>query len=428
MKKEILKEIIRNFHVTALPNVIERDISVPFHSGKIITLVGARRSGKTYIFFNLMDGLLKKAVDFRNILYVNFEDERIDLKLSELDLILRAYAELYPNVKIKDCYFFFDEIQNIKGWEKFIRRVYDSLTKNIFITGSNAKFLSSDIATSLRGRTISLEVFPLSFREYLRFQKADADVYSSRALAKINNYLLKFLRGGGFPEVFDYDDNMRAKVLQEYFNVMIYRDLIERYEIKNAAILKCFLKRILASATKQLSVNTIYNELKSSGIKIGKNHLYEYLDACQNIYLAFVLAKHTHKLVARELGKRKIYAIDNGLLNAISFTFSGDKGKAIEQAVFLEIKRRGGEVYFYKEKYECDFLIKDEHEVSEAIQVAYSLSDKKTAGREIRGLVDACISFGLKKGTIITLDESNDFVSGGIKIRQLPLYKWLLGG
>jgi predicted AAA+ superfamily ATPase len=252
------------------------------------------------------------------------------------------------------------------------------------------------------------------------------DIYSSRSLAKINNYLLRFLKDGGFPEVFDYDDNMRAKVLQEYFNVMIYRDLIERYEIKNAAVLKYFLKRLLASATKQISVNTIYNELKSSGFKIGKNHLYEYLDACQNIYLAFVLTKYTHKLVSRELGERKIYAIDNGLLNAISFKFSEDKGKAIEQAAFLELKRRGREIYFYKEKYECDFVVKDGHSVSEAFQVSYSLSDKKTAAREIRGLADACKSFGLKKGTIITSDEAREFEAEGIKIKQVPLYKWLL--
>src|SRR3990167_512626 len=164
MKKEILKEIIRDFHVNPLPSLIERDITIPIRSGKVITLVGARRSGKTYVLFNLMDRLIKSGVDFRNILYVNFEDERIDIKHNELDLILKAYNELYPDIRNKDCYLFFDEIQNIDNWERFIRRVYDSVTKNIFITGSNSKFLSSDIATSLRGRTVSFEVFPLSLR------------------------------------------------------------------------------------------------------------------------------------------------------------------------------------------------------------------------------------------------------------------------
>lgn len=426
MKKDIIKEIIRDFHVNPLPSRVERDISIPVNSGKIITLIGARRSGKTYVLFDLMDKQIKTAVDFKNILYINFEDERLDLKPNELDIIIKAYSELYPDVKIKNCYLFFDEIQNINNWEKFIRRLYDSFTKNIFITGSNSKFLSSDIATSLRGRTISFEVFPLSFREYLRFNNVDTDIYNSRSLAKINSCLIRFLNNGGFPEVVSFDDNMRAKVLQEYFNVMIYRDLIERYEIKNATVLKYFLKRILASATKQLSVNSIYNELKSLGFKIGKNHLYEYLDACQNIYLAFVLTKYTHKLAAREIGERKIYAIDNGMLNAVSFKFSDDKGKAIEQAVFLELKRRGSEFYFYRERYECDFIIKEGHSVSDALQVSYSLTDKKTADREIKGLVGACKSFGLKSGTIISNDESNEFEAEGIKIKQVPLYKWLL--
>ena len=207
---------------------------------------------------------------------------------------------------------------------------------------------------------------------------------------------------------------------------MIYRDLVERYEIKNAVVLKFFIKRVLASSTKQLSVNTIYNELKSSGFKIGKNQLYEYLDACQSIYLAFVLRKYAHKFVDRELGERKVYCIDNGLLNSVNFRFSDDKGKAIEQVVFLELKRRGKEIYFFRERYECDFLVKAGTNVSEAIQVTQTLSDEKTKRRELRGLVDACREFDLKDGIIITSDTSQDFEVGKIRIRAVPLYRWLL--
>ena len=327
---------------------------------------------------------------------------------------------------MKECYFFFDEIQNIENWEKFVRRVYDSVTKNIFITGSNSRFLSSDIATSLRGRTLSYEVFPLSFREYLRFNGVGIDLHSSRSLATISNSLHNYLVNGGFPEVVTYDDKLREKVLQEYFNVMIYRDMVERYEIKNAAILKFFIKRVLASSTKQLSVNTIYNELKSSGLKIGKNPLYEYLDACQGIYLAFVLKKFSHKFVSRELGERKVYCIDNGLLNAVNFRFSDDKGKAMEQVVFLELKRTGKEIYFYKDRYECDFIVKEGNRVSSVIQVSQTLADEKTKRRELRGIVDACREFGLRQGIIITSDASEDFEVEKIRIQTVPLYRWLL--
>jgi hypothetical protein len=426
MKKEILKGIIRDFHIEPLPGLFDRDIEVSLSSGKIISLVGARRSGKTSLLLNFIGKLNKQGIDKRNVLYLNFEDERLDLKTGELDLILQAYRELYPDLNLKECYLMFDEIQNIENWEKFIRRIYDTITSNIFITGSNARFLSSDIATSLRGRTLNYEVFPLSFREYLGFSEVGIDLHSSRSLAKINNSLNKYLDYGGFPEVVKYDDKLKQKVLQEYFNVMIYRDLVERYEIKNAAVLKFFIKRVLASSTKQLSVNTIYNELKSSGFKIGKNQLYEYLDACQSIYLAFVLRKYAHKFVDRELGERKVYCIDNGLLNSVNFRFSDDKGKAIEQVVFLELKRRGKEIYFFRERYACDFLVKAGTNVSEAIQVTQTLSDEKTKRRELRGLVDACREFDLKDGIIITSDTSQDFEVGKIRIRAVPLYQWLL--
>jgi predicted AAA+ superfamily ATPase len=426
MKKELLKLIVRDFQVSPLPKLNRRALEVPLDTGKIVTLVGVRRSGKTSYLFNLIEDLLSRGVPMTRILYINFEDERLDLNTEELDLLLQAYQELYPDIDIEGCWFFFDEIQNIAGWDKFIRRVYDKGTRNIFITGSNARFLSSEIATSLRGRTVSYEVFPLSFREYLSFKGITVDLHSSNSVALINHHLADYLRHGGFPEVINYDDGLRNRVLQEYFNVMIYRDLLERYEIKNIPALKFFLKRLMSSATKQMSVNKIYNELKSSGFKIGKNQLYENLEACQNIYLALVLRKHTKSLVERELGEKKIYAIDIGLLNALDYKFSDDTGKALEQTVFLELKRRGKEVYFFKEKTECDFIVKHGFEVTEAIQVTATLSDEKTRKRELRGLLECCNSFGLKKGLIITAETAEKLEIGGVTVTVMPLYRWLL--
>lgn len=426
MKKELLKLIIRDFHVSPLPSLKRRTLQVPTDTGKIITLVGVRRSGKTSYLFNLIEDLLKQGVSMDRILYVNFEDERLELKTEELDLLLQAYQELYPDLQVEGCYFFFDEIQNIDGWDKFVRRVYDKGTKNVFITGSNARFLSSELATSLRGRTISYEVYPLSFYEYLSFKDVVPDVNSSNSIALINHHLTDYLKHGGFPEVIRYDDALRNRVLQEYFNVMIYRDLLERYEIKNLPALKFFLKRIMASATKQVSVNNIYNELKSSGFKIGKTQLYENLEACVSIYLAQILKKHTNSLVYRELGEKKIYAIDNGLLNAIDYKFSDDTGKSLEQAVFLELKRREMDIYFFKDKSECDFIVKHGVDVTQAIQVTVTMRDDKTRKREIRGLMDCCEAFGLKNGLIITLDSSEEFELNGIKVSVVPLYRWLL--
>jgi hypothetical protein len=374
-----------------------------------------------------MEDLLARGVPKTSILYVNFEDERLDLSTDELDLLLQAYRELYPDTLLSDCWFFFDEIQNVAGWDRFVRRVYDTGPRNIFITGSNARFLSSEIATSLRGRTVSYEVYPLSFREYLTFKGVAVDLHSSAAIARINNHLADYLQHGGFPEVIDYDSRLRDKVLQEYFNVMIYRDLLERYEIRNIPALKFFLKRIMASATKQMSVNNIYNELKSSGFKIGKNQLYDNLEACRNIHLALLLRKHTHSLVERELGEKKVYVIDNGLLHALDYRFSADVGKSLEQTVFLELKRREAELFFFKEKTECDFIVKRGTAVTEAIQVAASLADEKTRKRELRGLLECCAAFGLSRGLIITLDAAEEFEAAGVKVSIVPLWRWLLG-
>ncbi len=426
MKKDILKQIIADWHAASQPALYRRKLTVPLGAGKIITLIGSRRSGKTSYLYNIAAILLEQGVEKRNTLYINFEDERLNLGVEELDLVMQAYRELYPDLDLARCYLLFDEIQNIKGWDKFIRRVYDTMTRNILLTGSSARLLSREISTTLRGRTVSYTVFPLSFLEYLEFKGIPVDLYESRSLALINHQLAAYLRDGGFPEVISYDEPLRSRVLQEYFNVMIYRDIAERHEISNLTALKFFLKRVLACATKQLSVNNIYNELKSAGYKIGKNQLYDYLDACRDIHLVFTLAKYKTSLVERELGEKKVYAVDNGLLNAVQYRFSDDTGKAVEQAVFLELKRREKDVSFFKTRFECDFVIREGQEAHQAIQVSLSLANEKTRKRELRGLLECCHSVGLKEGLIVTYDETDEILSDDIRITVLPLFRWLL--
>ena len=425
-KKEQLKQIIRDFHLRDDFSVLPRTLSPPINTGKIITLVGVRRCGKTSILYNMINQL-SQTIDKTKILFLNFEDERLEFDSSELDLVLQSFLELYPNHNLENCYIFFDEIQNITGWEKFVRRVYDTVCKNIFITGSNSKLLSSEIATSLRGRTLSFEVYPLSFAEYLSFRDIQVDIYSTKSIAHIKNALADFLKDGGFPEMVFLDESYRNKTLQEYFNVLLYRDLAERYQITNTVALKFFLKRIIASSTKQISINKIYNELKSSGIKIGKNTLYDFLEYVQNIYLSLVLHKYVTSLVNKELGEKKIYSIDIGLNNATEFKFSDDIGKSLENSVYLDLKRQNKEIYYHRTaNSECDFIITSKHQVSHAIQVTYDMSQEETKKREIKGLIQACKSFHLKNGTIITYDYEDEIQQDGIIIHIIPFYKWHL--
>ena len=423
-KKQLLKQIIKDFHLSENFDVKPRNIQPPIDTKKIITLIGVRRCGKTSIFYHMINQLIGK-IEKTKILFLNFEDERFELNSDELDLILQVYMELYPSYKLSECYFFFDEIQNIPNWEKFIRRMYDTISKNIFITGSNSKLLSSEIATSLRGRTLNFEIFPLSFKEYLSFKDIEVDFYSSKSLAFIKNAQESFLKNGSFPEILFLEEIYANKTLQEYFNVLLYKDLAERYNITNTVALKFFLKRIISSSTKQISINKIFNELKSSGIKIGKNTLYEFLEYVQNIYLALTLQKYDNSLINKELGEKKIYSIDIGLNNATEFRFSDDIGKSLENAVFLELKRKEFDIYYYRtSKSECDFLVFDKNTISDVIQVTFDMSDENTKKREIKGLIEACKNFDLKSGIIITFDSEDELIENGIKIKIIPFYKW----
>jgi len=425
-KKEIFKEIIKTFQEQPPVNVRKRKVSLPVNSGKIITVSGIRRSGKTYL---LLDTILSILPDKskRNIVYINFEDERLDGDKKDLDLILGAYRELYPDENLRNVYFFFDEIQNIEGWEKFVRRVYDNVSRNIFVTGSNSAFLSTDIFTALRGRTLNFEVYPLSFSEYLSFSNMEADIYNIGNKAKIVEKSREYLSQGGFPEICFLDKNLHMRTLQEYFNVMLFKDIIERYKRKSHSyLLKYFVKRLLSCISMPVSIHKIYNELKSQGYKIDKNLLYHLLAELNSVYFFFPLHKYNFSAIKREKGEKKIYIADNGLANAISFNFSENKGVMLENAVFMQFRSNGSQIYFYKNKKECDFIRVTDGGKKEAYQVCCDLTDELTRRREIDGLIEACHCLKIKKGYLITLDEEFERTISGVKIKAEPFYKWAL--
>ena len=423
--KQQLKTIIAEAQSKDWKHIKPRAINIPYNTGLIISLIGARRSGKTSILFSIIQQLRKEGVPNKNILYINFEDERLNLQTEQLDLILQTYYELYPGIDVENTYFMFDEIQNIDAWEKFVRRIYDNISKHIFITGSNAKLLSTEIATSLRGRTISYTIYPLSLAEYFSFNQISPNFYLSQKKAEVLNYIHRFLLNGGFPETINLPDDVRNKLLQSYFNTMIYRDIVERYRISDVRILKFYLKKVFSGITKPLSINKIYNDLKSLGYKISNNYLYNFMEYSQTIFLSIPVPKFSFSEIKQEKSDKKIYAIDTGLLNAIEFKFSENLGKLLENMVVLEFFKQEKEVFYFKSKYECDFIIK-EQETYKAIQVAYEISDIETEKRENRGLAEACSALQLSEGTIITFDQKKEYYYKGIKINQIPVYEYFL--
>jgi len=422
--KDLLKTIIIDNQSRVIPEVWERQLKIPSDSGKIITLTGVRRSGKTYHLFNLINQLKESGVASKHIIYINFEDERLHLSSDELDLILQAYRELYPQHNLADCYFFFDEIQEVTGWEKFIARLYASISQHIFITGSNAKLLSKEIATALRGRTVTFEVYPLSFLEFVEVLSPRLNPHSSIGKAKLVHLFEQFMRQGGFPELVKQEENLKEKVLQEYFNVMVFRDLIERYQISQSSILKYFCKRIIGNSAGEFSVNKIYNELKSQGYQVGKDTLYTYQGYVEAIYLARFIAKYSHSVVKTEGSQKKAYVIDQGMGVALDYKLSQDKGRLLETTVALELLKQGKQIAYQQNGSECDFVVIEKSKVTEAIQVAADISDLRTKEREIKGLVQACQKFDLQKGIILTIDHDEVDEVDGIQVIILPAWRY----
>lgn len=424
--KNIIKEIINDFQLRKFDEIISRDMEIPVDTGKIVSISGIRRSGKTYLMFEVIKKLKQKGIDSKKLIYINFEDERLNIKIEELDLILQSQRELYPDMELKNCFYFFDEIQNVDGWEKFVRRLYDTVSTNVFITGSNSKLLSSEIATSLRGRTINYEVFPLSFKEYLKFRKIDDKKFDTKSKSLLANAFNEYLLCGGYPEVIGYEDTIRDKTLQTYYQVMIYKDLTERYNVPDLSILNYFLSRVVNNLTKPTSVNKIFNELKSNGYKTSKNILYEYLEWIEAVYFTLKVQKFDHSLIKREKSEKKYYIIDNGLVNAVTYNFSKDYGKLLENLIAIHLKAQYNKnVYFFKDNVECDFLVIDRDKPLYAIQVCWDISDKDTLKREIKGLVTACKFIGLTEGLIISMNEDYELTEDDINIKIISAMNFL---
>lgn len=429
-KKELLKQLIAGFQASLPVEVCPREFSIPVDSGKIITVPGVRRCGKSSLFLLAINQLIREQIVTKEqILFLNFDDERLKMNADNLDEILQAYRELYPAIPLKDVYMFFDEVQMADDWQPFVRRVYEQECRHIFLTGSNSRMLSSELATSLRGRTLQYEEFPLSFNEFCDFTGIDTNYYVPENRAKLVNAFKVYLHGGGFPEVVLAAPLYKDRILQEYFFVMLYKDLVERYEIKNPEPIRYFIKRVMSNLTKPTSINRIYNELKSQGVSIGKNTLYDVIVQTESIYLFFSLTKYEPSLVKENTGDKKYYCIDNGLRSVLLNPQSEDNGKLLENAVFLHLRRNlriQEGLHYYKGKKECDFVVVEYDEVTRLIQVSYQMNDEETRRREVDGLLEAAQITGCRELTIITMEMEAKWNEQGMLIHVLPAWKWML--
>ena len=342
------------------------------------------------------------------------------------DELLQAYREMYPTTSLQDVYMFFDEIQLVSGWELFVLRVYKNYCKHIFITGSTAKMLSEEIASALRGWPDEYREYPLSFEEYLSFKGIEADKYSEEGKAMMTFAFRDYCDEGGSPEVVrTQTKSEKVKILQSYFSTMLFRDMIEHYHIgASVSVVRYFLKRMMNNLTKPTSVNNIYNDLKSQGLKVAKDSLYLWLDYACNIFLFRKVQRYTKSMVKQSSSPAKYYMADIALRNAVLLPESEDAGKALENIVYLNLERSLGEEdqisYFYEQK-ECDFVVQRGERVSELVQVCWTLNEENME-REVGGLLAASTVTNCKQCKIITFCQQQTIEREGIRIEVLPIW------
>jgi uncharacterized protein len=425
VEKESLKYVLAHYTTRELPEAAPRVLQLPLDSRKIVTLVGIRRSGKTYILYETMRRLAAQGVDRRRMIYLNFEDDRLlPIRPRELDLILRAHEELYPDIAGQKKYLFFDEMQNAKGWEPFIRRLHDTEDVHIFLTGSSSHLLSRELATGLRGRSISFEVFPLSFAEFLDFHRLAHEPYSRSSESRMVAALEDYLATGGLPEVVLADSALRPRILREYIDLVFYKDLLDRYRLTNPPALRLLLKHCLGQPASLLNVHKLFNDFRSQGLSLTKDTLYRYVHCLEESYLIFPLPVAERSVRKQAMNPKKLHAVDWALGYPFVPEQRIDTGCKLESAVFLHWRRERQDLAYLAGEREIDLVLNIEQPQS-LINVALSVSESRTWEREIAALEWARTRVPKAERVLVVHERSQREPPAGI--RMVEAWRYLLG-
>ena len=414
MERTELKQIVIDQNKQPVKDeLIDRDIfklaEEYSRTSFIVIISGVRRSGKSTLLYQLR----KHSLGY----YLNFDDDRLNkFRLEDFQLLYEIFIELYGEKE----HFYFDEIQNIPEWERFVRRLHD-LKKKVFVTGSNASMLSRELGTRLTGRHLNLVLFPFSFNEFLKFKNINSGNRISTTeqkallLRAFNEYLIK----GGMPEYLKTDN---AEYLKLMYDNILYRDIIVRYHLPNERALKDIVNLAANSIAKEIS----FNSLKKAAGLGSSTTVKDYFDYLENSFLIFLAPRFDYSLRKQMYANKKVYLIDSALAVHLGYRTSKDSGRLLENVVFLELKRRKKEIYYSADKRECDFVIKEGIKIAEAIQVCYELTNENKQ-RELEGLEEAMSKFKLKEGLILTKSQEDSFEIKGRKIKVKPVWSWLLG-
>ncbi len=403
-------EIIKNFHVN------KREYNFDLNANYV--LVGLRRAGKSTLLYKIVQDLIEQGIEWNQIIYINFEDERLtDFTIKDFNDILLVQSELSN----KKGYFFFDEIQNIDGWEKFARRLADS-KEHIFITGSNAKMLSSEIEKTLGGRFLSKYISPYNFREFLTAKQQDfseSSILSTKSSGKIIRNFTEYFYFGGFPETVNFME--KREYVSSIYQKILLGDIATRNNIRNLTGLKILIKKIAETTKDEISYSKLHNILKSIGIQISKDVIIDYVKYAHQAYLIFSVKNYFSKFVEKETTP-KYFFYDNGLINLFLLN---EEPRLLENLVAINLKHKYKDEVFYlkSSSIDIDFFVP---EIQTVFQVAYSIKNISSQ-REITSLIEVAKSFKeAKQFVIITFEEEDSINIDNIEIKIIPIWKWLL--
>ena len=446
---ELVLEIIKGFNLGDYRPIVPRSLDLgcplPPKAGNLVKVIkGMRRSGKSYRLLQAMDAFRASGVPWSRICYFNFEDDRLRPVTSQTgDEVLKAFEYLNPGSGAQGLYLFFDEIQEMENWGAWLRRIVDMRKATIYVSGSSSQLLSSEISTEFRGRAIDFELLPCSFREALAFNPvagvdADAKAFISLESARLEAAFWDYLARGGFPSVQNLPAAQRIAVLQSYARRVVARDVVERHNLARPRVASAFALRTLGSNAREFSIRKVENDFRSVGMGTSRGLLGDLLSYFEEAYLLFQVKELSRTLSENSTASPKVYAVDPGLALANSKASANDEGQRLENAVYLELRRRGvssrqGEISSLKTKahaYEVDFVRGDAlFGASELYQVCVSMSNEKTRERELRALWEALEETGLDQAILIVgRGESYTYENGNKRVLQIPAWRWFLEG
>lgn len=447
---ELLAFLLRDFFQTVLPgiapSIVKRDLSFggveePRVGSNAKVVTGMRRSGKTFRLYQEIVALMDAGVPAERICYFNFDDDRIrPCGAGIVSQVVETFFTMNPAARRLGAYVFFDEVQDVDGWDVVARRLLDTEKIALYVTGSSSRLLSDDIATEFRGRSVAYELSPYSFGEFLRARGEEpsaAEVEGSKETASLLRHELKeYLRCGGFPAVQEMVDFERVQILQTYAQLVVARDVVERQGFSNAAYARTLARAAVTSSARDFSISRMDAKGKQGGYTPGRATIANLIDAFEDAHLVYQVYDFSYSAQKSRLGGLKLYAQDPGLYCAMMPASNDVQTFALETSVYLELRRRRisgrlGDIAMLKLKSgkEVDFIEGDAlvDSATQLVQVAYSIEDGKTLERETSALREAMERFGANEGTIVTFDEERSLEFPEGTVRVAPAWKWLLG-